>query len=535
MKSNTPLSGSKYEAPGRQNEYLDAQNTGRLEDTRSIDPRKLWGSQIALMVVAFALLLFVAMLLTQFSPEPSSNLTTLETDAQSNATTTSEELSPWSAQQRQEARLAAQEILTDVLDSKKLLEQKLVSEWGDEAFQGALDLAEQGDEFYKLQDYPTALETYGRAGAQLDDLVAQIPSVVTQWTNEGVAALSAKKVALARDFYRKALKLDANHIPALSGLERSDKIEQVWDLETQALALIESYRDGGELDELQRAQDFLKEALKLDPLTTSLETQLIEVDAMVLEHRFQSEMSTAFQAFFNRQYGAARRALNRAITLKPNDQLAKTTLQQALALGKGTTVRSLYAEARQLEQNESWAQAREIYRAILARDSGQTKARTGQIRAGARNSLDTVLEEILAEPIKLTRPQRKTEALDALAEAKKIRARGAKLNGQIASLEGILSNVDQVVTLTIDSNGMTDVYLGKAGSKPIRYSPFTVRNLSLKPGSYTLLGKRSGYQDVRQTVVISPLLEQQEINVRVQCETLIGRSLGSASTGSASE
>jgi hypothetical protein len=48
---------------------------------------------------------------------------------------------------------------------------------------------------------------------------------------------------------------------------------------------------------------------------------------------------------------------------------------------------------------------------------------------------------------------------------------------------------------------------------------FESRQLSLRPGTYTVVGTRDGYQDVRKKIIIKP--GQSSLRVTIRCEVKI--------------
>ena len=48
---------------------------------------------------------------------------------------------------------------------------------------------------------------------------------------------------------------------------------------------------------------------------------------------------------------------------------------------------------------------------------------------------------------------------------------------------------------------------------------FHVHELELRPGTYTVVGARDGYQDVRQKVVVKP--DRLPIRVTIECKVKI--------------
>jgi hypothetical protein len=65
------------------------------------------------------------------------------------------------------------------------------------------------------------------------------------------------------------------------------------------------------------------------------------------------------------------------------------------------------------------------------------------------------------------------------------------------------------------SDNLTDVMVYRVG----RLGRFTQHVLDLRPGSYTVVGSRAGYRDVRQSLTVSPNRDSKPLMVR--CEEKI--------------
>jgi hypothetical protein len=71
------------------------------------------------------------------------------------------------------------------------------------------------------------------------------------------------------------------------------------------------------------------------------------------------------------------------------------------------------------------------------------------------------------------------------------------------------------VAVTIRSDGTTHVAVYRVG----RLGSFTKKRIALRPGTYTVVGSRDGYQDVRQVVTVKP--GQQSLRITITCKTKI--------------
>jgi hypothetical protein len=102
-----------------------------------------------------------------------------------------------------------------------------------------------------------------------------------------------------------------------------------------------------------------------------------------------------------------------------------------------------------------------------------------------------------------------------LTDARALRESGPRLNNQLEELQEVVRRARVPVRLQIRSDGATQVSvvgIGELGT--VRDYP-----LDLFPGRYVLVGKKSGFQDVRQEVVLTGH------EARLVVDILPGRSL----------
>jgi len=71
------------------------------------------------------------------------------------------------------------------------------------------------------------------------------------------------------------------------------------------------------------------------------------------------------------------------------------------------------------------------------------------------------------------------------------------------------------VKIAIESDNNTRVAVYRVG----KFGRFSIHELELRPGTYTVVGTRDGYQDVRQKIVVKPGL--QSLRITVKCRVKI--------------
>ena len=520
--SSISIEAFDFQQPNEQQAFdVDTDNKFVNKANRSQVSSKWWHSQFNMMLVSFGLLGLAAIMFVLLAPPPELNVAG---SAQLDPTTQSlpDSEAPWNQNQLAEARSSSQEILSNLLDSKKKLESMGVSEWAPDRFESALQEAALGDDYYKKQEFKQALETYQSAVTNLESLFDVLPELVASKLAAGSNAIEQGKSELAAQLYTQVIQLEPSNIAAANGLERAEKLDEVMALLATAKTSIAEFEEANEIDKLIEAEKGLIEAKSIDDKFVRVEVALTDVKQRINERRFKLAMTKAYQALFTNRYSAARAGFAEALRLKPEDRSAQLAQQQALASDKTSSLSSLLQRASQHESNEQWTSALNNYRAVLQRDPNQIVAKMGVIRAGARQELDTKLLEVLADPLAISRKSVKASAQALLTDAQALVQRGDRLQQQITELESALSQSEANLKISLLSNQATEVTLQKVGSKRIVLGKFTKKNLVLKPGRYVVKGERLGYRDVRTEINLVPNISTTTFSV--SCDSPIKSS-----------
>lgn len=506
-KVDKSIDAVNFDAPVNADQASASKSSGLAASSRRellvLEGSPWWHSQFNLMLAVFALLVVAAGLFVVISPAPSSesvNTTLVSASGETSSQETSSpneqsDLAPWDESRNKQARTDSQDILAELLKAKKQLESQNVSQWGDQGYQAALDKAAEGDELYKLKDFQNAIAAYQQALDDMQRLDQLIPQVLRDLVSQGNTAIIEGKTELAREKFQAAISLDRNNISALQGIDRAETLDQVLVILNQAAQDEAEFESTDDIEFLDLAADKYAQALVLDSKTEAAELGRQRVSQLKSDKQFRVAMSTGFKALFARQYSAAKRGFSAALKIKPNDQAASSAYRQALASDKRSSLSSMLASAKKLETGEEWSSALSTYQAVLQRDPNQVSAKIGKVRTEVRKRLDVSLKDVLSDPLSLSRSSSREKAEKVLSDAKGIKRKGPVLNSQIAEIEGALKQLDSTINVSFESDSLTDVSLRKAGSKRLRLGAFSVKNLALKPGRYTLKGVRLGFKD----------------------------------------
>ena len=90
-----------------------------------------------------------------------------------------------------------------------------------------------------------------------------------------------------------------------------------------------------------------------------------------------------------------------------------------------------------------------------------------------------------------------------------------KLAGKIEALQQLVVQAGTPVPVVLHSDGQTEVAIYHVS----RLGQFIDHRLELLPGSYTIVGTRAGYRDVRKVLAVEP--GGSLVSLQVRCEELI--------------
>lgn len=415
---------------------------------------------------------------------------------------------PWEESLRAKMRQQAQAVLEPLLNRQFELEGMDVTQWAPREFEAALALASSGDDLYRQREFDAATTQYRDALAALDALVASVPERLRD-------RLAAAEAALE----------DLDQASALAALDIADLLAP-GDSDAAALrqraalqpALAEAFSAAAGAEtagDLAAAREHFAAAMAIDPGHQRAASEWQRVSAAYQARQYQDAMSRGYVALAANRLAEARAAFRAATTLRPDALEARDALAQAGTADTGARLAELQRTGQRLEQSEQWQRAVAAYQEALQLDSAVLFAREGLARSQPRADLDQQLRDILAAPGRLSNPAVARETAQLLERAKGIAPRGPELAAQIAAAQQALELANTPVPVTLRSDALTEVTVYKVA----RLGRFQQRELQLRPGTYTAVGNRVGYRDVREQFTIEP--GETALTVTIACTEAI--------------
>jgi hypothetical protein len=407
-----------------------------------------------------------------------------------------------SKEEAEALRAQSNDLLAGLLTLTDELERLHVDSWAAEDWAKYQQLSEAGDNAFLADDFATSAASYSEAKSLGEALVTRAAATVQTSLTAGDAALAAGDSATALVQYETVLVIDPEHAAALAGRARAQRLPEVQELVQRAN--VEVARG-----ELAAALATYNEALAIDADWPAAHAGVADVNRRMRDAEFERLMSKGFGLLAEEDFGAASKEFDAALALRPNSREAADGRAQAEEGAKLAQIALAEVRGLAFERRELWDQAIELYRSVLAGDDTLLFAQAGLERAQARAGLDAKLANLIDNPTLLFGDAVLADARALLETAAAETEKGPRLTSQIEKLGELVELAAQPLPVRIESDQLTTVTLYRVGA----LGTFVAKDLELRPGTYTVIGSRDGYRDVRQTFTVRPGRNLPPINV----------------------
>ena len=209
----------------------------------------------------------------------------------------------------------------------------------------------------------------------------------------------------------------------------------------------------------------------------------------------------------------ARSAFEAARRVRPNAPEIPQALRQIEQEQRTGVISAKLSVAREQEGQERWADALKEYRAVVELDSTVAAAQEGIARVSPRAALNEQLELLITQPERLfSQPVRVRATRWRAPRASPVLVRCCRTDEH---LKDWIARADVPVAIALQSDNLTQVTIYRVK----QLGTFAERQLELVPGSYTLVGTRPGYRDVRREINVRPGAAPEPVVIR--CEDRI--------------
>jgi tetratricopeptide (TPR) repeat protein len=389
------------------------------------------------------------------------------------------------------ARAEVEQVLGKWLKLQARAEADNISVWGADTYPAILKVASRADELLQEREFTEALAAYNKAIISLQELLSSKDDRLVSALSKGGLALDKNDSRESVEAFELALAIDPNNEQALRGMARARTLDQV-------ILIYNKGIDHEREDNLAAAREILLQATVLDREFRPAKEALARVEGGLREIAFQEAMSSALKALAENDTAAARRSLAEAARLRPTDISVQDTAQRLMAMEKSQKLIQLQGKAEKMVTEERWAEVLQVYDEALTIDPHFGFAETGRLFARQRFELDRSIRQILSRPARLQEKGPLDEAEQILAKAQSIENPGPVLQKQTVELAELVRTASTPVEITLRSDNETSVIVYRIG----RFGKFLEKRVELLPGTYTVVGSRPGFRDVRLTLKV---------------------------------
>ena len=430
--------------------------------------------------------------------------------APSQPTQPAETISPFEEAQRARLRKEAQDILAELLEVQNELDELEVEQWGQVAYENALEQASIGDEYYRTQDFALAKQSYETGLQRLQDLLGTREQVFAQLMIDAEQAMLESDSVTATDRYGLALLLNPESEEAQLGLQRATNLDEV-------LALVDEAEDALEDGNLEEARALYQRVFNMDPLREDAARKIDEIARLQIENEFARIMSAGYALLEQNQPDQAIEEFQRAMNLGVNNDQAMAAIVQAENQKDSVAINAHREDIIAAESEERWADAVVSYDEVLAIDSNLTFAIQGRDYADKRARLNSLLEQGINNPERFADDDVFEQTLDVYYTGRNIENPGPVLSAQLDTLQQFLEQSRVPIDIRLQSDNLTEVSVLRVGE----LGRFENNMLSLKPGRYVAIGRRAGYREVRQEFTVGFGQTPEVVNVRCTEQVIV--------------
>lgn len=393
----------------------------------------------------------------------------------------------------QAASNAANQAMQAWLQLRARLELENVSSWGEPDWSQAAAAADNGARLLAQRQFTEAAANYTRALQILEQVYGGRDAQLAAALAAGEQALADNAVEVAIDKFERVLIIEPQHAVAVRGLARATVRADV----LQAMQAGEQAGNNGDVPAAQRA---FQQAVSLDGEYEPAVTALARVTEQQQAAAFRDAMTRALTALDAGQLNTAGKALVAAAQLQPDAAVVNDAQQRLTQARRQARLDRLRREAATQVAAEHWQAAANLYVQVLSIDNSAGFATDGLAHARNRVTLHTQFDHYLDQPERIFSAQPLANARQLLAAASTAPVDEPVLAEKIAALQELVTQAGTPVAVILSSDGETEVaiyHVGKLGR-------FIDHRLELLPGSYTVVGTRKGYRDVRRVLSVNP-------------------------------
>lgn len=356
-------------------------------------------------------------------------------------------------------------------------------------FTSAITSAGAGQSFLDKGSFSLGREKIDEALATLLGLEKAIAAELEDNLAIGRAALANGDGRAAKLAYNFALELQPNNELAAKGLARAEHIEQVF-------ALLKGAETAEAAGQLEAAQKNFEQAFALDAQSATAQAGISRTKSAIKTRDFESALASATAAREAKDWDKAIAGYQAALKVIPDDKDVKKALADARVSQREDKIQGMLESAYNFERDYNWEAAKRTYLELIKYEPGQTDAEEGLLRTGRVIRAILVFDKKVEEARSHAQRANYQLAIIAFNEAMASKPSYLELSPEQNQLKNVLERQSRPVQISFVSDEKT--YVTISGVRML--NKFDQTTVPLLPGNYEIIGRRKGYEEVRESL-----------------------------------
>jgi tetratricopeptide (TPR) repeat protein len=383
-----------------------------------------------------------------------------------------------------------------------------LSAWNQKAYSDIHSLKKQALSAFGKGDYKRALDVLKHTSALAEQ-------VLIEW-QERYSAAYLKALSLFNEGSpdKAKIRIDAALILKPSNPEALILKQRIDVLPTVNRLLLEANTARVE-NNVHKELKALKEIVVLDPARVELKDKFSALEGQIAEEEFASFIDAGLKAVDAYKLKKARSALRSAKAIFPSRREIQILGNRISKLARTLSLSNAIKKGDQAARRDDWAFALVTYREALKSHPDNAEL-TGKVQIARRIvSLSNSISDYLGRHYRLASKNVALMAKKALEDAGDFSDMSRSLALKAAELTDMLAKYNRPADLIVKSDNNTYITVRGVGNIGL----VNEKLIRLKPGKYTLEGKRPGFKSRLLDVVIKP--DQGLVEVQVICDERI--------------
>ncbi len=401
----------------------------------------------------------------------------------------------------------AEKLLSEAFRRLARLESTGAQTWGAAKLETSLPAAKQALDtayaHYNRQQYTLALPLFQKALSQFDRLEASRPERFGLAMEQGQKAYDRLDSVTAVAEFQVAAAIDPENEAARAALTRARKLPDV----LAAIAKGDALEQAGNIDQALMSY---QAATSLDSVYPPARDRLARIRKVIADRNYRRAVSETLALLEKGDFQGSSAALDRAANIRPDSPEVKDISKRIEAGAQVAALADLRKRTKSLEAQEKWSSALKLYKKALAIDKTAAFASNGRIRAETLANLHKAIDHYLSEPARLQSPEPLAHAKALITQSESINGNGKILIRKRRRLQKLIIAAATPVPVILRSDGKTEVRVYRVGA----FGSFDTRRIEMRPGTYTAVGSRMGYRDVRVQIQVMPGMKDTVVTIR---------------------